>query len=119
MLDEFNLSPLSCTYALSAARTMSDTLIRASFRCIAAAGGVRCALAMSLAVLGLGASSLPAVAQSGKPSCEEACAKRCAQKELAPGLYRMECEIHCVPICYANRENNAATHGGGRSKSRR
>ena len=85
----------------------------------AADSGLRNSLAISLALLGLGIGAPPAVAQSARPSCEDVCAKRCAQKELAPGLYRMECEIHCVPLCYANRANGTAPRGGGGRKSRR
>ena len=82
----------------------------------AAAGGLLYALATIVAVLALGIGSMPAGAQPAKQSCQEVCARRCAQKELAPGLYRMECEMHCVPICYANRENKSAARQGPKSR---
>ena len=93
------------------AGTMPRTRTLASFRRI-----VVTARAVSIVGLTLGLGAMPATAQSGRPSCEDICAKRCAQKEMAPGLYRMECEIHCVPICYANKENGTAPRGGGGSK---
>ena len=82
----------------------------------AAAGGLLYALAITVAVLGLGSGSMPAVAQPAKESCQAVCARRCAQKELAPGLYRMECEMHCVHNCYVNRDNKSAARQGPKSR---
>ena len=49
--------------------------------------------------------SIPAFAIS----CEEACLNVCATKELAPGLYRGECQSHCNANCYRTRsEKNGA-----------
>jgi hypothetical protein len=51
--------------------------------------------------------SAPAFAKDFKRSCEEVCADRCAQKELAPGLYRSECQTHCAAACYRNRSEKS------------
>jgi uncharacterized protein with FMN-binding domain len=48
-------------------------------------------------------SSIPASAQPYKHSCEDRCLKRCAIKELAPGLYRGECQTKCTQNCYRTR----------------
>jgi len=63
------------------------------------------------------AALIVAVATSAHAAdCYKICANTCAQKELAPGLYRMECEDHCVPNCLWKHETDAAGKNGAKKQ---
>jgi hypothetical protein len=46
------------------------------------------------------AVATPALAQAGGDFCQNRCMRYCARKELAPGLYRSECDTACQRGCY-------------------